>query len=85
MTEAPAAGALGAAPPRSAAATPTAKLTPPQLPPDHVERLDLARCLDEIFGKRLTTVVAGAGYGKSTLLAWWCADVACALVHALRP
>jgi ATP/maltotriose-dependent transcriptional regulator MalT/DNA-binding SARP family transcriptional activator len=34
--------------------------------------------LDESFGKRLTTVVAGAGYGKTTLLAAWRADVACA-------
>lgn len=34
--------------------------------------------LDEAFGKRLTTVVAGAGFGKSTLLALWAADVECA-------
>jgi DNA-binding SARP family transcriptional activator len=35
----------------------------------------LERRLDEVFGKRLASVVAGAGYGKSTLLASWCADI----------
>jgi ATP/maltotriose-dependent transcriptional regulator MalT/DNA-binding SARP family transcriptional activator len=33
--------------------------------------------LDEAFGKRLTLVVAGAGYGKSTLAAGWSRDVTC--------
>jgi DNA-binding SARP family transcriptional activator len=40
-----------------------------------IARPRLERRLDEIFGKRLATVVAGAGYGKSTLLAAWCSDV----------
>ena len=31
--------------------------------------------LDDAFGKRLTVVTAGAGFGKSTLLASWVADV----------
>lgn len=34
--------------------------------------------LDGAFGKRLTTVVAGAGFGKSTLLAAWAEDLECA-------
>ncbi len=34
--------------------------------------------LDEAFGRRLTTIVAGAGYGKTTLLAQWARDVECA-------
>ncbi len=39
-------------------------------------RPTLVARLDESFGKRLTLVVADAGYGKSTLLASWTADVA---------
>lgn len=35
----------------------------------------LEKRLDEAFGKRLTLVVAGAGYGKSTLIAQWTEDV----------
>ena len=31
--------------------------------------------LDDAFGKRLTLVIAGAGYGKSTLVAGWAEDV----------
>ncbi len=34
--------------------------------------------LDGAFAKRLTSVVAGAGFGKSTLLAAWAADLECA-------
>ncbi len=34
--------------------------------------------LDGTFGKRLTSIVAGAGFGKSTLLAEWAKDVSCA-------
>lgn len=41
-------------------------------------RAALENRLDEAFGKRLTTVVAGAGFGKSTLLAAWAADLECA-------
>jgi ATP/maltotriose-dependent transcriptional regulator MalT len=35
----------------------------------------LEKRLDDAFGKRLTLVVAGAGYGKSTLVAGWTEDV----------
>jgi ATP/maltotriose-dependent transcriptional regulator MalT/DNA-binding SARP family transcriptional activator len=34
--------------------------------------------LDEVFGRRLTVVVADAGFGKSTLLASWASEVECA-------
>src|SRR3954447_21025818 len=50
-------------------------------PPDGPELLpraaSLAR-LDRAFGARLTTVTAGAGFGKSTLLRSWVADLRCA-------
>ncbi len=35
----------------------------------------LEKRLDDAFGKRLTLVIAGAGYGKSTLVAGWTEDV----------
>jgi ATP/maltotriose-dependent transcriptional regulator MalT/DNA-binding SARP family transcriptional activator len=41
-----------------------------------LRRTRLEKQLDEAFGRRLTVVVAGAGFGKSTLLACWCSDVA---------
>jgi ATP/maltotriose-dependent transcriptional regulator MalT/DNA-binding SARP family transcriptional activator len=47
-----------------------------------MERPRLERQLDEAFGKRLTMVVAGAGYGKSTLLDQWTKDVTAARVTA---
>jgi ATP/maltotriose-dependent transcriptional regulator MalT/DNA-binding SARP family transcriptional activator len=45
------------------------KLVPPRVPPWFVERQALAERLDEAARYRLTTVVAGAGFGKSTQLA----------------
>jgi DNA-binding SARP family transcriptional activator len=51
--------------------TPLAKLLPPALPATWVDRPALRARLDEAAGRRLTTVIAGAGYGKSTLLAAW--------------
>src|SRR5688500_4000786 len=50
----------------------------PPPPPFTLRRPRLEDRLDEAFGKRLTTVVAGAGFGKSTLLGLWAADVECA-------
>ena len=38
----------------------------------------LPAILDEVPRRRLTSVVAGAGFGKSTLLAAWAADLNCA-------
>ena len=45
------------------------KLTPPRVPPWYVPRPQLERRLDEAAAYRLTSVVAGAGYGKSTQVA----------------
>jgi ATP/maltotriose-dependent transcriptional regulator MalT/DNA-binding SARP family transcriptional activator len=49
-----------------------------------IARPRLQERLDETFGKRLAMLVAGPGYGKTTLLAAWSADVACAW-YALGP
>jgi ATP/maltotriose-dependent transcriptional regulator MalT/DNA-binding SARP family transcriptional activator len=49
----------------------------PALPPDYLERPRLLQRLDEAFGRRLTTVVAGAGFGKSTLVRSWASDLIC--------
>jgi DNA-binding SARP family transcriptional activator len=46
--------------------------------PALLERPALQARLDEAFGKRLTLVVAGAGFGKSTLLGQWASDVSAA-------
>jgi hypothetical protein len=40
-----------------------------------LRRARLEDLLDEAFGKRLTTVVAGPGFGKSTLVAHWMSDL----------
>jgi ATP/maltotriose-dependent transcriptional regulator MalT/DNA-binding SARP family transcriptional activator len=45
------------------------KLSPPRVPPWYVPRPELERRLDDAVSYRLTLVVAGAGYGKSTHLA----------------
>ena len=66
-----AAGPAATEPQRSRAA---AKLRPPALPADHVERRELLERLDGALVRRLTTVVAGPGYGKSTLLAAWASE-----------
>jgi ATP/maltotriose-dependent transcriptional regulator MalT/DNA-binding SARP family transcriptional activator len=58
--------------------TPASKLTPPAAPAALVRRPALERRLDEAFGKRLTMLIAGAGFGKTTLLANWAEDVDCA-------
>lgn len=43
-----------------------------------LERPRLEERLDESFGKRLTLLTAGAGFGKSTLLASWSGELECA-------
>jgi DNA-binding SARP family transcriptional activator len=58
--------------------TATTKLRPPAPPAPLLRRERLLSLLDRAFDKRLTTVVAGAGFGKSTLLAAWAAEVNCA-------
>lgn len=55
------------------AETPTGKIVPLTLPAGLVDRPQLRVRLDGAAGRRLTTVVAGAGFGKSTLLAEWAA------------
>jgi hypothetical protein len=64
--------------------TPTAKIMPARLPAVLVTRPDLLARLDEVTSRRLTTVVAGAGFGKSTLLAAW-AVAARPAWYALHP
>jgi DNA-binding SARP family transcriptional activator len=49
--------------------TPRVKLVPPRLPASHVRRPALERLLDEAERRRLTSIVAGPGFGKSTLAA----------------
>ena len=57
----------------STAAT-SSKLLVPRVPSDRVERARLTDSLAEVARRRLTTVVAGTGYGKSTLVAAWAGD-----------
>jgi ATP/maltotriose-dependent transcriptional regulator MalT/DNA-binding SARP family transcriptional activator len=49
------------------------KLLPPVLGLSHISRPRLDALLEEVMRKRLTVVVAGPGFGKSTLLASWAA------------
>ena len=56
----------------------TAKILPPDTPPGYVARPKLEARLAEAMARRLTTIVAGAGFGKSTLLSAWSRDLRCA-------
>lgn len=47
------------------------RFTPPPRSPWLLERPALARRLDEALGVRLTILVAGAGFGKTTALSTW--------------
>jgi ATP/maltotriose-dependent transcriptional regulator MalT/DNA-binding SARP family transcriptional activator len=67
-----------AAPADRRGTTSTAKLRPPATPVPLLRRERLLERLDEALRRRLTTVVAGAGFGKSTLLSAWAAGVNCA-------
>src|SRR5215217_4686589 len=51
------------------ARTPRVKLVPPRLPASHVRRRRLETLLTEAESRRLTSIVAGPGFGKSTLAA----------------
>jgi len=51
--------------------TPRIKLLPPAAPSATLPRAALQARLDEATRRRLTAVIAGAGFGKSTLLATW--------------
>jgi ATP/maltotriose-dependent transcriptional regulator MalT/DNA-binding SARP family transcriptional activator len=55
--------------------TPAGKVLPPALPAVWVGRPRLRSRLDEARRRRLTVVVAGAGFGKSSLLAEWVGGV----------
>jgi len=59
-------------------------LPSPQRAGSLLERPELEARLDTAFGKRLTTVIAGAGYGRTTLLAQWSRDIECAW-YAVAP
>jgi ATP/maltotriose-dependent transcriptional regulator MalT/DNA-binding SARP family transcriptional activator len=67
---------------RGPGATATTKLRPPAPPAPSLRRERLVALLEEGLGRRLTTVVAGAGFGKSALLSAWAADVNCAWYSA---
>ncbi|MGH2805665.1 MAG: tetratricopeptide repeat protein, partial [Actinomycetota bacterium] len=54
------------------------KVLPPTTPPPFLRRSALEARLDDVLSRRLTTVVAGAGAGKSALLAGWTSNVAAA-------
>jgi len=63
------------APVRPAGATATVKLRPPGAPAPLLPRPRVRARLDDGHRRRLTIVVAGAGFGKSTLLAAWLAEM----------
>jgi ATP/maltotriose-dependent transcriptional regulator MalT/DNA-binding SARP family transcriptional activator len=56
----------------------TAKILPPETPPSFLPRRGLEPRLAEAMVRRLTLVVAGPGFGKSTVLSAWSRDVRCA-------
>ena len=72
------------APGASSGATAMTKLLPPAAPASLLRCERLVTLLGEALERRLTTVVAEAGYGKSTLLADWAADLHCAWYSASR-
>jgi len=47
------------------------KLRPPALPAAFFPRFEVSRQLDEALARRVTSVVAGPGFGKSTVTAAW--------------
>ena len=57
--------------------TRSSKTLTPSVPPVTVARPALEDRLNESLGRRLTTVVAGAGFGKTTLLASWGQRIGC--------
>jgi ATP/maltotriose-dependent transcriptional regulator MalT/DNA-binding SARP family transcriptional activator len=58
--------------------TSTAKVIPPAVADWYVDRPALEELLTQALARRLTTVIAGPGTGKSTLLAAWGSDKRCA-------
>ncbi|MGH9244547.1 MAG: BTAD domain-containing putative transcriptional regulator [Acidimicrobiales bacterium] len=47
------------------------KIRPPTIPATYVERPRLIERLDQAWAVRLTTIIGGPGFGKSTLVARW--------------
>jgi ATP/maltotriose-dependent transcriptional regulator MalT/DNA-binding SARP family transcriptional activator len=68
----------------SAARSLAAKILIPAVPPTTLARSVLESRLDEALTRRLTLVIAGPGFGKSTLVASWAAHVHSAW-YALSP
>ncbi|HXZ98948.1 MAG TPA: BTAD domain-containing putative transcriptional regulator [Candidatus Binatia bacterium] len=58
--------------------TPVAKLLPPARPDGFIARAELVDRLATVLSRRLTVVMAEAGYGKSSLLSSWWEVAACA-------
>ena len=69
---------VGTVVPASSGTTTVTKLLPPAGPAALLRRDRLHEVLAGALERRLTTVVAEAGYGKSTLLAAWAEDAHCA-------
>ena len=59
------------------------KLRPPELTNDHIPRSRLIEKLEQGIGGKLTLVIAGAGYGKSALLAEWAREIERVLWYSL--
>jgi ATP/maltotriose-dependent transcriptional regulator MalT/DNA-binding SARP family transcriptional activator len=64
--------------------TATAKVVPPAVPDLLVARPRLNELLAESLNRRVTLVVAGAGFGKSVLLSSWAAQTRCTWFTADR-
>ncbi len=58
--------------------TRASKTLPPETPSATIERPALEERLEDARARRLTVLVAGAGFGKTTLLARWAARTGCA-------
>ena len=64
--------------------TDSGRTAPPAQPPWYADRPRLRAALDEILSHRLTAVVAGAGFGKTSLLSAWATDNAAAWLTVER-
>lgn len=62
---------MGATTPAAASSARLRPSTSLEIPPGYVPRPALELRLDEATSRRLTTVIAGAGFGKSTLVRQW--------------
>src|SRR5690349_9729737 len=60
------------------------RIAPPSLPLNHVPRPELVARLAETARQRVTLLLAGPGYGKTTLLAAFAAERECAWLSLER-